>query len=49
MLRTFELGAEVRNNVQVLFKGKLLDGLNGNQGFQVVKNEKWRDNVVIEY
>jgi len=49
LMRTFDLGSEIRNNVQLLFKGKLLDGANGSQGFQVMKNEKWRDNVVIEY
>ncbi|MGE8241565.1 MAG: hypothetical protein ACN6PD_02570 [Sphingobacterium sp.] len=49
LMRTFELGSEIRSNVQLLFKGKLLDGASGSQGFQVMKNEKWRDNVDIEY
>jgi hypothetical protein len=49
LMRTFELGSEIRNNVQLLFKGKLLDGASGSQGFQVVKNENWRDNIVVEY
>ncbi len=49
LMRTFEAGSEIRNNVQLLFKGKLLDGASEDQGFHVTKNEKWRDNVVIEY
>ncbi|WP_411972410.1 hypothetical protein ACLCDV_23845 [Sphingobacterium sp. Lzh-3] len=49
LLRTFELGSEIRNNVQIQFKGKLLETANGNLGFQVVKNEHWDDNIVIEY
>lgn len=49
LARTFELGSEIRNNVQLLFKGKLLDGVSDDQGFQVIKNEKWRDKVVVEY
>jgi len=49
LLRTFELGSEIRNNVQIQFKGKLLESANGNLGFQVVKNEHWDDNIVIEY
>lgn len=48
-VRIFELSSEIRNNVQLLFKGKLLDGVSGDQGFQVIKNDKWRDNVVVEY
>ncbi|MDF2478478.1 MAG: hypothetical protein K0S24_3961 [Sphingobacterium sp.] len=48
-VRIFELSSEIRNNVQLLFKGKLVDGVSGDQGFQVIKNEKWRDNVVVEY
>ena len=49
LLRTFELGSEIRNNVQIQFKGKLLETANGNLGFQVVKNEHWDDHIVIEY
>ncbi|WP_426789849.1 hypothetical protein [Sphingobacterium sp. WOUb80] len=49
LLRTFELGSEIRNNVQIQFKGKLLETANGNLGFQVVKNEQWDDHIVIEY
>ncbi|WP_293901159.1 hypothetical protein [Sphingobacterium sp. UBA5670] len=49
LLRTFELGSEIRNNVQILFKGKLLETINGNLGFQVVKNEDWDDHILIEY
>ena len=49
LVRIFEVANEIRNNVQLLFKGKLLDGVGGSQGFQVVKNEKWRDNIVVEY
>ena len=49
LLRTFELGSEIRNNVQIQFKGKLLETDNGNLGFQVVKNEHWDDNITIEY
>lgn len=49
LMRTFEVGSEIRNNVQLLFKGKLLDGISESQGFQITKNEKWRDNVVIAY
>lgn len=49
LARTFALSSEIRNNVQLLFKGKLLDGISENPDFQVIKNEKWRDNVVVEY
>ncbi|MDR0262680.1 MAG: hypothetical protein LBJ04_05585 [Sphingobacterium sp.] len=49
LLRTFELGSEIRNNVQIQFKGKLLETINGNLGFQVVKNEDWDDHILIEY
>ncbi|QRY58863.1 hypothetical protein [Sphingobacterium siyangense] len=49
LLRTFELGSEIRNNVQIQFKGKLLETANGNLGFQIVKNEHWDDHIVIEY
>jgi len=49
LLRTFELASEIRNNVQIQFKGKLLEAVNGSLGFQVVKNEDWDDHIVIEY
>ncbi|WP_286727402.1 MULTISPECIES: hypothetical protein [Sphingobacterium] len=49
LLRTFELESEIRNNVQIQFKGKLLETANGNLGFQIVKNEQWDDHIVIEY
>jgi len=49
LLRTFELGNEIRNNVQIQFKGKLLEAINGDLGFQVVKNEDWDDHILIEY
>ncbi|GAA0885286.1 hypothetical protein GCM10009120_38850 [Sphingobacterium siyangense subsp. cladoniae] len=49
LMRTFELGSEIRNNVQIQFKGKLLETANGNLGFQIVKNEHWDDHIVIEY
>ncbi|WP_343537003.1 hypothetical protein AB3466_21600 [Sphingobacterium thalpophilum] len=48
-VRVFELGSAIRNNVQILFRGKLLEGVGASQGFQVVKNEKWRDAVVVDY
>lgn len=49
VFRTIELGNAIPNNVQLLFKGKLLDSTSGDQGFEVIKNEKWRDNVVVEF
>ncbi|MDM1293680.1 hypothetical protein HX021_05145 [Sphingobacterium sp. N143] len=49
MIRRFMVESSISNNVQLLFKGKLLEGFKGGQGFVVEKNEKWKDNIVIEY
>lgn len=49
VIRSFELKSEVKNNMQVLFKGLLLEEINPGQGFIIRKNEKWDGNVDVDF
>lgn len=41
ILRTFQLGSSVKNNVQLVFRGQLLEDPLHTVGFQITKNENW--------
>lgn len=47
LLTTFGVEAEIHHNMQLLFRGKLLDGPNG--GFVVRFNENWGGNKQIDF
>ena len=49
VIRSFELKSEVKNNMQVLFKGLLLEEINPGQGFIIRKNEKWDGNIDVDF
>lgn len=49
VIRTFELQSEIKNNMQILFKGMLLEGDDSGQGFTILKNEKWDGNVNVDF
>ncbi|MNT44675.1 hypothetical protein D3C72_1812120 [compost metagenome] len=48
-IRTFELSTDVKNNMQVLFKGLLLEGFDPIQGFIIRKNETWNGQVDVDF
>lgn len=47
LIRTFELESEIRNNMQLLFRGNLLDVPNGQ--FIVRLNENWDDGKEVNF
>lgn len=49
LIRTFELQTDVKNNMQVLFKGLLLEEVDPSQGFIIKKNENWDGKVDIDF
>lgn len=49
VIRTFELSTDVKNNMQVLFKGLLLAGLDPIQGFTIRKNEIWNGKLDVDF
>lgn len=49
LLRSFDVSASIRNNVQVVFRGELLSGVNQQTGFDIRFNEVWDDEVVIGF
>ncbi|MBD1424535.1 hypothetical protein [Sphingobacterium arenae] len=46
-IRTFQVESEIRNNMQLLFRGKLLDAPNGQ--FVVRLNEKWDGEQQVDF
>ncbi|CDT00238.1 hypothetical protein MUK51_21080 [Sphingobacterium faecium] len=48
-IRTFELSTDIKNNMQVLFKGLLLEGFDPIQGFTIRKNETWNGRVDVDF
>lgn len=49
IIRTFVLESETKNNMQVLFKGLLIEGGNPGQGFTIRKNEIWKGKVDVDF
>ncbi|UIR56193.1 hypothetical protein LZQ00_18265 [Sphingobacterium sp. SRCM116780] len=49
VIRKFELGTDIKNNMQVLFKGLLLQGIDQTQGFTILKNETWNGKVDVDF
>lgn len=47
LIRTFQVESEIRNNMQLLFRGQLLDTPNG--GFMVRLNESWDGEKAVEF
>lgn len=41
LLRTINLSSTIRNNMQLVFRGNLLDGVDYNNSFSIFKNEDW--------
>lgn len=41
VLRTFDLSSSLKNNLQLAFRGELLQGALENVLFQITKNENW--------
>lgn len=49
LLRTLEVSAVARNNVQVLFRGELLGALPFQTSFQIAINEEWDEQVEVQF
>lgn len=49
LLRTIEVSAVARNNVQVLFRGELLGALPFQTSFQIDINEDWGETVEVQF
>lgn len=49
LLRTLEVSAMARNNVQVLFRGELLGDLPFQTSFQITINEEWDEQVEVQF
>lgn len=45
LLRTFQLGSSLKNNMQLVFRGELLNELTWPVGFQIIKNENWEGSL----
>ncbi len=41
LIRTFELESTIKNNMQLVFRGELLNGVQVQNGFLIQKNETW--------
>lgn len=41
VLQSFELSSSLKNNIQLVFRGNLLEGAPNNVAFQITKNENW--------
>lgn len=41
LLRTLSLSSTLRNNMQLVFRGNILDGVEYSNSFTIVKNENW--------
>ena len=41
MLRTFQINSAMKNNIQLVFRGELLEDASKNVAFQITKNENW--------
>lgn len=39
VLRSFEISSAMKNNIQLVFRGELLEGASKNVAFQITKNE----------
>ncbi|TYP96025.1 hypothetical protein BC792_108117 [Sphingobacterium allocomposti] len=49
LLRSFTVDSAIPNNVQLVFRGKLLDAAHLNAGFQVRLNETWDGSQIVEF
>ncbi len=49
LLRTLDVAALARNNVQIVFRGELLGSLPFDTGFQIDINEEWDDQVEVQF
>ncbi|MCA5004997.1 hypothetical protein [Sphingobacterium bovistauri] len=49
ILRTFQLGSSIKNNVQLVFRGQLLEDPQHTVGFQIKKNENWDNGSVASF
>lgn len=41
VIRSFEINSAMKNNIQLVFRGELLEGATNNVAFQITKNETW--------
>lgn len=49
LLRSFEVSASLRNNIQLVFRGELLSGVHQQANFEIQINEDWDDEVEIGF
>lgn len=49
IIRTLELNSMLKNNIQLVFRGNILDDILYGIGFQITKNEDWDDENEIEF
>lgn len=49
IIRYFTVANNIRNNVQLVFTGKLLEGTDRNGGFAITLNETWNEQVELAF
>jgi len=49
ILRTFEVNSAIRNNVQLLFRGPLLENAGSTSSFSIVFREDWDGQNIIDF
>lgn len=49
LLRSFDVSSAIKNNVQLLFKGKLLSGTDKQGHFQIEWNQQWDDTLTKDF
>lgn len=49
LLRTINLSSSLRNNMQLVFRGNILDGIEQNTRFSILKNENWNGEQTTEF
>lgn len=48
-LRTINMTSTLRNNMQLVFRGNILEGLQQSNIFEIRKNENWNGSVTTDF
>lgn len=49
LLRTFSVSGNIKNNVRLIFRGELLDGVNANNSFAIRYQDDWDSDNTIDF